>query len=253
MVQDGGQSTIGFGRWRPVGAGLVMVAILVVIGVVVLSGPDEGGAGDFQSDNGVRVQGVAETREVLAGVPQDGTLLGRPDAPVTIHEFTDLNCPACRQHTVSRLRRLVDDLVRTGKANLRLHLLNLVDPNVGTSDGAVARRAADNFSASDRFWPFVLMVFYNQGSEATEWASEMRLRDIASAAPGVGQGMLSTDETPVTRRADRSAERRATAWGVKGVPAFFVQPRGTVEHVAAGNTDEGLPEAVAAATKRAKP
>ncbi|MEV4423103.1 thioredoxin domain-containing protein, partial [Patulibacter sp. NPDC049589] len=59
------------------------------------------------------VTGVTETKALLAGVTQYGTLLGAPDAPVTIHEFADVKCPACQQFEVNSQKQNVDELVKT--------------------------------------------------------------------------------------------------------------------------------------------
>ena len=51
----------------------------------------------------------------LRGIPQAGSVLGSPSAMVTLVEYADPQCPACRNYTQSIFPNLVDEYVRTGK------------------------------------------------------------------------------------------------------------------------------------------
>lgn len=228
--------------------------IVVIIAIVLATGAFKDNAGDASATkvNGVELRGIKETKDLVAGLPQDGTLLGDPNAPVTIVEFADLKCPACQQYEVTQQKKTVDDLVRTKKANLQLRLINIIDPNMGTEDGAKARVAAHNLVAANKFWPFISTVYYNQGLENDTWATEKRLKEIATGAPGVGAAALNTRETPQSRQLASEADKLQEQLGVQGTPSFFVQPRGTREYTPVQDPAGGMAAAVAAAAKKAK-
>jgi protein-disulfide isomerase len=76
------------------------------------------------------------------GVRERGELLGRRTAPARIVLFADLKCPACAPFERTVLPTVVRRLVRTGRASIELRLVNIIDENVGTSDGARLRTAA---------------------------------------------------------------------------------------------------------------
>lgn len=224
-------------------AGVVVVIIAIVLA-----------AGAFKGDDGTGGKnGAAETRQLLAGLPQDGTLIGNPDAPVTIHEFADLKCPACKQFEIESQQQNVDELVRSGKANMRLHLVNIIDPNVGTEDGKVGRTAANNLVAQDKYWPFVSTLYYNQGLESDSWLDEARLKEIADLAPGVGAAAINVRETPASRELAAEADKLFQGLRASGTPAFFVQARGTREYTAVDSSVSAIKAGVEEATKKAKP
>ena len=53
----------------------------------------------------------------LTGIPQDGRVLGSPDAEVTLVEWADPQCPACRTYTEEFFPTVVDEYVRPGRVN----------------------------------------------------------------------------------------------------------------------------------------
>ncbi|WP_210495794.1 thioredoxin domain-containing protein [Patulibacter sp. SYSU D01012] len=238
--------------------GGAVVLVLVIVGVVLAAGvfkDTSGGSKDTKvqvDGNEANVKGVAETNELLKGVPQNGTVLGKPDAPVTIIEFADMKCPACQQYEVTHQNKVVDELVKTGKANLNLQLINIIDPNAGTTDGADARRAALNLVAKNKFFNFVHTSYYNQGLENDTWATEKRLKEIGAGAPGVGAAAINIRETPAVRELQAKADKLSQDLKVSGTPAFYVQPRGTREYTPVQDPINGLTEAVDAAAKKAK-
>ncbi|MCY4525993.1 MAG: thioredoxin domain-containing protein [Anaerolineaceae bacterium] len=66
-----------------------------------------------------------------AGIPQmrgeDGAfILGDPDAPVTIIEFSDFLCPACQRYHET-LRQLINDYVVTGQARFEYRMFPVID------------------------------------------------------------------------------------------------------------------------------
>ncbi len=47
------------------------------------------------------------------GIPERNGVLGDPDAPVTVTEFVDLQCPVCATASESTLPAIVDGYVRS--------------------------------------------------------------------------------------------------------------------------------------------
>src|SRR4051812_42900336 len=95
------------------------VAVAAVLAAVVLAG--RGG------DKPTKTTTAANS--ALAGIPQSGLSLGSPNAPVTIVEFADLQCPFCAEYDRDVFPSILDRYVRTGKVRLELRLLRLLRPD----------------------------------------------------------------------------------------------------------------------------
>src|SRR5262249_46701091 len=108
-----------------IGAGVATVAVIAVV-VVALTVMRGGGsattAGNVPARGslGNAVPGAGAVHALLKGVPQHGNVLGSPNAPVTMAEYVDLQCPYCRQFELSVMPKLVSNYVRTGKLRIEL-------------------------------------------------------------------------------------------------------------------------------------
>src|SRR3954449_5462660 len=80
------------------------------------------GGGDGGKPRAPAVPGAAETAEMLAGIPQRGTTLGEPAAPVTLVEIADAQCPFCRHFALYELPHVIQDQVRRGRLRIELRL-----------------------------------------------------------------------------------------------------------------------------------
>ncbi|HEV8152146.1 MAG TPA: thioredoxin domain-containing protein, partial [Solirubrobacteraceae bacterium] len=159
-------------RRRPLvmlGAAVALAAVLVLVLVLVSSGGGDGsssGAGSSTSgaSGGGAVAGRAEALALFAGVPQNGTAVGAPRAPVTVYEFADLQCPFCRDVALETLPDVIRKHVRTGQVRIVYQDLAFLGP-----DSVKAAHAAAAAGNQGRLWQFAHLMYANQGEENSGW------------------------------------------------------------------------------------
>jgi protein-disulfide isomerase len=197
---------------------LVVVVVAVVAGTLVASGGDDGGGG---ATTGVELAGADETRALLQGIPQDGTAIGAPDAPVTLVEFADLQCPFCAQWATDAFPDLVADYVRPGKLRIEFRGLTFIGP-----DSEKALRAALSAGEQDKLWHTVELLYQNQGGENTGWVSDELLDAVATSAMLDAGPWRDGFDSDVVDQGIQSAAQEATTAGINSTPSFLVGPTG---------------------------
>jgi len=197
-----------------VGACTVVAAIVVAIAI-----------GVSQSDSGPTAESLAKdtasTNALLDGIPQRGTSLGNPAAPVTLTEFADLQCPFCRQYSRDSFPALVRDYVRTGKVRMEFRALHFIG-----ADSIVAARAAGAAGLQNRLWQFVDLFYRNQKDENSGYVRASFLRQIGGAA-GVDVARLERDATSqAVQQQLAAANGEADRAGIRSTPSFLVTKAG---------------------------
>ncbi|MFT4034813.1 MAG: thioredoxin domain-containing protein [Patulibacter sp.] len=212
-------------------AGLVFAAIVVVVLVVIVGGAGNEKSGTGGAAKGDAVQGVAATKELLAGVEQNGLVLGDPKAPITMLEFLDVQCPYCRQHQLDHQPEVIKNLVRTGRIQLKVQPIAL--PQMG-EDSEAGRAVALRLSHVNHTWDFLNLFYWNQGDEGTGYVTPTYLQALLKAIPGAPDDVTRTLDERDQRLAsdidDASkviAEKYASAGERFGTPAFAIAKSGS--------------------------
>jgi protein-disulfide isomerase len=165
---------------------------------------------------GAEVFGADVVESLLGGIPQDGAVLGEPDAPVTLVEYADLQCPYCAQWASRTLPDLVEDYVRAG--DLRIEFRGMAFIGV---DSEKALRAALAAAERDRLWNVVDLLYLNQGAENSGWVTDDLIAAVGRSVPGLDGAQMQADmgAENVTDALQADAEASAAA-GITGTPAF---------------------------------
>ncbi|MGH7520905.1 MAG: DsbA family protein [Gemmatimonadales bacterium] len=156
------------------------------------------------------------------GDPLAARSKGRPDAPVTVYEMADFQCPACRQFATQVLPTLEREFIETGK--VRWVFINLpltsIHPNAMAS-AEVAMCAARQ--GPDRFWRLHDLLFQEQDNWAKLPQPRAVLVSMARRA-GADRGKLLAclDGGTVRAEVERDAQRAART-GARGTPSFYIE------------------------------
>ncbi len=168
------------------------------------------------------VHGVAATDELLKGIPQRGNVLGRPDAPVTIVEYADYQCPYCARWALDTLPAIVDEYVRPGKAKIVFQGIAILG-----EDSATALQTTVAAGEQNKLWHVSELLFHNQGEENAGWVTDDLLREVGASVTGLDpEAMLHGRESAEVAAAIGNAQAAAQVAGVTGTPHFEVGKTG---------------------------
>lgn len=139
----------------------IIVGVLIIVAILVMS--FSGHRRAVQNDSNVRQlsdQTLAKFRNSWDAL---GMSMGSPDAPVTIREFGDYQCPACG-HFEPTAERIRDNFVKTGRA--RFIFFDFPLPmHANAHEAAIAARCA---ARQHKFWPYHHALYKNQ----LDWAEQ---------------------------------------------------------------------------------
>jgi len=142
---------------------------------------------------------------------------GSEDAPVTIIEFGDFQCPKCDQWFQNEKPIIKQDYIDTGKANLYF-----VDFTFLGNDSMTAANASYCAEEQGKYWEFHSHLYNNQGGINEGWASSTNLKLFAS---DVGLDVVAFDECLDSGKYDDRVAYNTSVGAsheVEGTPAFFI-------------------------------
>lgn len=189
--------------------GIVVCVLAVVIGISSLGSSE-------------KKQSSTEIQQLLKGIPENGTTLGNPQAPVTLVEYGDLRCPVCAMFSKGVLTELIEQEVKSG--NVKIDFRNWVI--LGDDSNLVARAS---FAAREqgKYWPFIKEFYANQPPES-EAISEAFLEEIARKAgvEDIEAWKVSTNDTQKWQKEIEATYEEAISLGFDGTPAFALISEG---------------------------
>lgn len=203
---------------------LAVIALAAAIAGILIGISVAGSGGGASSAS--RIEGAQATTALLAGIPQKGNVLGRPDAPATLVEFAEPQCPICRLWATETFPTIVRSYVRPGKLRIVFQGLVFIRP---TSDSDNALRAMIAAGRQNRMFNFLDLLYRNQGREGSGWVSDDLLRSIGKAIPGLDvEKMMAGRSSPATsRQIASSANAAAQVMGTQvQTPTFLAGKRG---------------------------
>lgn len=150
---------------------------------------------------------------ILSVSADDDPSIGPADAPVTIVEFSDFQCPYCQNSvaTLKELRRLYGDKIRVVYRDY---------PGPNHPQAVSAAEAAQCADDQGKFWEYHDALFNHQAA-GTSWDYEALARDF-----GLQTGEFSACLTTGRYREEvRKDLQDGLALGITSTPTFFINGR----------------------------
>ena len=208
-----------------IGAG---VAVVLVVAAVVLAfaltGGDDSQASAAPATGSLTnsLPGADDVQQSLQGIPQDGSVLGSPDAPVTLVEYVDLQCPFCQQFETSVMPALLTQYVRDGKLKVDARIVGFLGP-----DSERGRAAALAAGAQDKLFNFTQLLYLNQGAENSGWLDDDMVERAAASIPGLDVTQLLADrESGAVSDEAAKVDAEMSADDVQATPTILVGKSG---------------------------
>jgi len=149
---------------------------------------------------------------------------GRLDAPVTIYEMSDFQCPYCRDFALNTLPTLEREYIATGKVRLVFIVfpIQTIHPNAMAAAQVALCAAHEN-----RFWPVHDALFAKQPDWAPLKDPKAYLLALADSAGGGGGGAGSALRQCVDSGRGRDAVEvdiaAAQRAGAHSTPTFYIE------------------------------
>jgi len=146
---------------------------------------------------------------------------GTPGAPVVIAEFSDFECPFCREEA----KTLRDNILKTYPKEVRVYYFDfpLEQLHPWAKAGAMAGRCIFRQSAST-FWDFHDWIFEHQ-ADVTADNLKSKVLEFAQGKPLDAAQLTSCMDTKATEADVNQTTEMAHALGVNQTPTIFVNGR----------------------------
>jgi protein-disulfide isomerase len=199
----------------------IVVGVVVAGIVVVLIASAGSGERHIKPGSAAATVASREVTTLLAGIPQNGSVLGRSTAPVTLQYFGDLECPVCKGFTIGALPSVIGKWVRGGQLKVEYRSLETAtrEPEVFRAQQVAALAAG----RQNRLWNFVETFYHEQGEEGTGYVTESFIQGIAKQVPGLNLAAWTSERgEPALTNLLVSDEQAASSNGLDGTPAFLL-------------------------------
>jgi protein-disulfide isomerase len=158
-----------------------------------------------------------EDREKLEkGV--NGIAKGPAKAPVMIVEFTDLQCPHCKEAAPK-----IDELLAQ-EPNVRFVFQNFPLPSHDWAEKAAAYADCVGRTSNDAFWKFVQKTFEQQAN-ITQSNADEKLKGIAADSGENGDQVAACAAKPETQARIEASVALGKSVSVNGTPTLFINGR----------------------------
>jgi protein-disulfide isomerase len=159
-----------------------------------------------------------DMQKLLVDENNDDPMLGDENAPVTIVEFSEFQCPFCKRYSEMTLNQIKEKYIDTGKVKYYFRDIPLMfHPQAND-----AAKAANCAIEQEKYWEMHDKIFEHQ----SEWSGNSEVVQLlATYAKEIGLDIPKWEECvadQATMDEITADSKTATILGVTGTPTFFV-------------------------------
>ena len=167
------------------------------------------------------LQTINPPEQIIRISSDDDPVRGDPNAPITIIEFSDFQCPFCARFHVQTLPVLLEEYIESGKVKLVYRDFPIQNIHPNALPAAVAAECANE---QDMYWEYHDTLFENQGA----W-SRLEIESAVSLFKQYAEELeLSQDQFDSCLESGKYIEEirkdleDGRDYGVTGTPGFFI-------------------------------
>ncbi len=197
----------------------IVLAGLFIAGAVYWNGQHPAQTGSAGSGNGaapsVNVKDVSTTGEPF---------VGDPNAPVTLVEWSDYQCPFCKQWELSTLPDLMQQYVNAGKVKIVFKDFQFLGPD-STVDGEYARAIWKLYPNLFMTWRTALYTNEPQENSMSAAQNLAFLEKTTKGVSGIDWAKVQADVAANQSTYDAAMEAdktEAAKFGISATPSFVL-------------------------------
>lgn len=176
--------------------GAILIGFAMIAAAIFFSGGfGGGGSAPTPAGGNNQPQEVAEKQPIRA-IDENDHILGNPNAPIVIVEYSDYDCPFCKNFHET-MNTIIDEYGSTGEVAwvYRHFPLDTLHPNAPGI--ALAAECVANLAGNDAFWTFSDLIFGERTTNAptnvaklSDYATQAGVTDIATYETCVSEGQF---------------------------------------------------------------
>lgn len=160
-------------------------------------------------------------------IPAESRIIGPPDAPITVVELADVNCPACRSSFLD-----VKVIINNGRGKIRMGFRHFpLYTKEGHETSLQAAVIAQYAARKGRFWPFMEQMFDPKNNERVKSVEGLLAIAAESGVDSAGARQALDPESPESKEVidDFTIIQEL---GIQLTPSFLVFAPGTTPKIA---------------------
>ncbi len=186
--------------------GAFIVAISVIVGAFIIKSPGSSGVPSQGSD-----------KKVIVAARADAPVIGNKNAPVTMYEFGDFQCPFCQSFVKNTLPSIIQKYVDTGKVKIVFRHF----PLSFHVNAQISAEAAECASRQGKFEAYHNMLY----TKGTGDGTGLDMASLKSYAVQLGLNTTvfnSCVDNHEARDVVASDLAEGKKVGVDGTPSFYI-------------------------------